>query len=524
MTTSEGGVDPQIAVLLEGVRQLGPGMDLRELLDRVVEVACGLVGARYGFLGLLGPDDEITDFVLHGISDEEVRRIASPPTGRGVLGLLVDQRVPLRLADISEHPLSVGFPEGHPPMRSFLGVPVLVDDVAYGNLYLTEKAGGEFTDHDAAILEILAQVAGFLIGSVRTRATTETRREWLEAGVALTTDMQQYLDVDESLRLVAQHLRRVAGAGLVAVLRVEEGDINVVALDAEEQWSADIARVLDQVTPSVGRAALEGAAVRGPALDDLCVHVLPMRSWLAPGHFLLAGIPDDTDEGADTDELLSSYAVQAALALDRTQALSDRQEHLLVADRARIARDLHDKVIQRIFATGLQLQGVRRIVVRSEVRATIDQAIAELNTTIREIRTTIFDLSRQDSTSLSDRIRALVEEYVPVLGFTPYVRIRGAVDGVPRRIEEHLLSCVRELLSNVARHAEATSAVVEVELSAGRVLLRVSDDGSGIAPEVSESGLRNLRRRATDLGGDLRVAGDAHGTVAEWTVPLSMGD
>jgi signal transduction histidine kinase len=224
-------------------------------------------------------------------------------------------------------------------------------------------------------------------------------------------------------------------------------------------------------------------------------------------------------------DLLASLADQASLALDRAEAIADREELALVADRDRIARDLHDLVIQRLFATGLQLQGARRGAVSDEVRKRIDGAVADLDTTIRDIRSTIFELQRVGERSLRADIRDLAKEYVPVLGFTPLVRTTGPVDtAVGEELGEQLLAVLREALSNAARHAEASAAVVEVEVTPDRVVLSVTDNGKGIPAERRESGLRNVRRRAADRAGTVRLLREEpHGTRLEWSVPLTDG-
>ena len=195
---------------------------------------------------------------------------------------------------------------------------------------------------------------------------------------------------------------------------------------------------------------------------------------------------------------------------------------MLVADRERIARDLHDLVIQRLFATGLQLQGARRLVADGDVRDRLDAAVADLDVTIRDIRSTIFELQRSHDESLRADVRGVVREYVPVLGFTPLVRSTGPVDTTATPVVgAQLLAVLREALSNVARHAEADAAVIEVEATGQQLALRVTDNGRGVPVDRRESGLRNVRRRATELGGTVQLlAEEPHGTRLEWTVPL----
>jgi signal transduction histidine kinase len=253
------------------------------------------------------------------------------------------------------------------------------------------------------------------------------------------------------------------------------------------------------------------------------VVLVPLRAHLAGEGVLLVELGGRRG-GLEMEEaeLLASFADQASLALDRAQAIADRQDLMLVGDRDRIARDLHDLVIQRLFATGLQLQGVRRIAVSDEVAERIDATVADLDVTIRDIRSTIFDLQHAHELSLRADLRGVVKEYVPVLGFTPLVRTSGPLDSaVSQELAGQLLPVLREALSNVARHAEANAAVVEVEVSDHRLVLRVTDNGNGLPSDRHESGLRNVRRRATDLGGTVRfLPEEPHGTRIEWSVPL----
>jgi signal transduction histidine kinase len=252
--------------------------------------------------------------------------------------------------------------------------------------------------------------------------------------------------------------------------------------------------------------------------------LVPLLTHLVDRGVLLVELAVGRDTFAAYEaELLASFADQASLAVDRAQAVSDREELMLVTDRDRIARDLHDVVIQRLFATGLHLQRARRTAASDDIESRLDDAIADLDMTIRDIRSTIFDLELSRHASLRAELRGVVKEYVPVLGFTPLVRTSGPVDtAVPRATGAQMLAVLREALSNLARHAEADAAMVEVEASGSEVTLRVTDNGLGIPAERRESGLRNVRRRAGELGGSVRFhAEEPHGTRLEWTVPLT---
>jgi signal transduction histidine kinase len=325
------------------------------------------------------------------------------------------------------------------------------------------------------------------------------------------------------VRQIVAGARRVTSAAAVALLEQRGGERHVTAVDGSAAGLIPglvekLAHDLDEAEATKELTVVHAGSRKGVGTTVL----VPLRAHLAEAGVLVVSL--DTRAALDPDELnlLSAFADQASLALDRAQALSDREELLLVTDRDRIARDLHDLVIQRLFATGLQLQGAIRYVISPEVKERLETAVADLDVTIRDIRSTIFELQHSHEQSLRADVRGVVKEYIPVLGFTPLVRTDGPVDtAVPRPVAEHLLAVLRESLSNVARHAEAQAAVVEVIVADGRLTMRVTDNGKGLPEERHESGLRNVRRRATEQGGSVHMLPEEpHGTRVEWVVPL----
>ena len=508
----------EASALLEAVIAIGSDLDLRSVLTRIVESATRLTSARYGALGVIGADGSLVEFVTTGLDEETRERIGDLPHGHGILGLLIRDPQAIRLPDLASHPASVGFPDHHPPMSTFLGVPVRIRGTVFGNLYLTEKAGGgDFTEQDELLVEALAQTAGFVIENARAYGLSERRRQWLEASSELAEALQPPVQVDRGLRRLTETARTVSGARAAAVLS-SRGSERVVTCDERDE---------ELVTASIDE--VEGLlADLGPGSDPVTrdAHgleavVIPLRAHLAPVGALVA-LFDPRPQDAEERELLASFADQAALALDRAQAVVDREELAVISDRERIARDLHDVVIQRLFATGLQLQGVAMLAGDGEVASRLDGAVADLDSTIAAIRGTIFELQNRQGGSLRAEIRTLVREYVPVLGFSPAVRTSGPVDtAVSPQVRAQLLPVLREAISNVARHALAESAEVDVRVSAAEVRLVVADDGTGLSEDRAESGLRNARRRAADLGGTLDLAPNTpRGTVLTWTVPL----
>ncbi|GCD91296.1 histidine kinase [Nocardioides sp. LS1] len=507
--------------LLDAVVAISTDLDLHRVLTRIVESATQLTGARYAALGVIGGQDELVEFVTTGMTDQQRALIGDLPRGRGILGLLIRHPEAIRLDDLAQHPASFGFPPNHPPMGTFLGVPVRVRGTVFGNLYLTEKAGGgSFTEQDELLVEALASAAGFVIENARAYGLSERRRQWLEASAELTAALQPPIAVGHALQLIAQTARSASGAPATALVGLADGGpTRTVACDREDAEGVDAA--LDELA---GRLLPAAESLPGEvSLTAYDAVVMPLRAHLTDGGVLVAlyasgAAPRDPDER----ELLASFADQAGLAVDRAQAVADRQELAVISDRERIARDLHDVVIQRLFATGLQLQGVAMLANNPDATARIDKAVEDLDLTIRDIRGTIFELSNRRADSLRDELRSLVREYVPVLGFTPSVRTSGPVDtGVPPAVREQLIPVLREALSNVARHALADHADVELHVGDRELRLHVTDDGTGLVAGIHESGLRNARRRAVGLGGSMELTDrEPRGTSFVWRVPL----
>lgn len=525
----DAGRDPALSAsgraLLEAVVAIGSDLDLHAVLDRIVQSACTLTAARYGALGVLGTDGQLSDFVTHGIDDELRARIGDLPHGRGILGLLISNPDPLRLADLSTHPASVGFPPHHPPMRTFLGVPVRIRGTVFGNLYLTEKDGGHtFSPQDEVLVQALASAAGFVIENARSYQHSERQRRWLGATARLAEVLQPPIDLADAQLQVAIAARSALGTDeAVGVAVLANGEPRVVAVDGRdrEPFAPLLAEAADVVRAAINEGEVGGRTTSG----GRPVIVVPLPTHLTAPAALVAVRPPErlqSQVAHETRELMAAFGTQAALALDRIRAVADREELALVSDRDRIARDLHDVVIQRLFATGLQLQGIRMKALLPLVQERLDQAVADLDETIRDIRSTIFELRQARPGGVLAQVRALAEGYAETLGFSPVVRSHGPVDTVVTdAVGEQLLAVLREALSNVARHAAATGAWVDLVVDDGAVTLTVTDDGRGLPDTPHESGLANARRRAVDLGGSFVLsAAEDGGTVLRWQAPV----
>jgi signal transduction histidine kinase len=523
----------RLSALLQAVVDIGSDLDLRSTLRRIVAAACRLAGARYGALGVIGPDRRLIEFITDGLTVTEHEAIGDLPTGRGVLGLLIDDPRPVRMADITAHPRSFGFPPNHPPMHSFLGVPIRIRDQVYGNLYLTEKHDGEqFDADDEQIVIALAAAAGIAIDNARLYATAGLRQRWLEATAEITNALVGTFDRAAALALVADRAREVAGAALVAILLYDpdEADLRVevtaprtdsglvrlpVSGTAFEQVIASGSHIL---VPDIGKAIMWPTMPASPAL------IAPLGIDDGISGVLVVALPSDSagfDGDADVNMIIT-FAVQAALALERAQAQDERRLLVVLEDRERIARDLHDVVIQRLFAAGLSLQSMSRLVTRDDLRKRLDQTVTDLDTTIRDIRTAIFELRAPAAASLHSDLLATVDEATGVLGFRPNLTITGLIDrGVPDALRPEILAVLREALSNVVRHARASAVEVTVNVAADMFVLQVRDDGVGLGDRGAGNGLGNMRSRAEDRAGEFAlVPAQPRGTTLTWSVPI----
>ncbi|MGC4876138.1 GAF domain-containing protein [Micromonospora sp. DT43] len=527
----------RLRALLDAVVGIGTNLDLRTTLRRIVQAACELVGARYGALGVVGPDRLLHDFIVHGITAEQHAQIGDLPHGRGVLGLLIDEPRPLRMPDITQHPRSYGFPANHPPMHSFLGVPVLIREQVFGNLYLAEKQGGaQFTEDDEEIVVALAAAAGVAIENARLYALAHRRERWLAATAEITTVLLGEVRRTDALALVARRAREVAEAELALVLLydADTAEFTVEVVDgADERVRALVGTVLPAADTSFGAALAEG---RHDQVDDLA-HAAPWPALLHTGPAIISPLataetlhgvlivahrPERGGNASDEDvALLGSFAGQAALAMERARGQEERELLVVLEDRERIARDLHDVVIQRLFATGLQLQSAAPVA-RPEVAKRINAAVDDLDATIRDIRRTIFELRTPMTAALRTEISEAIEVAAESLGFKPHLEVTGPVDSaVPDAIRPDLTAVLREALSNTVRHAQATHVDVAVRVDGGQVSVTVTDDGVGCDQAAARGGLINLRERADRLGGAFTIRPvRPRGTELCWSVPL----
>jgi signal transduction histidine kinase len=538
--------DRNSPVLAAAVLAAASAGQLEATLHEIVLAAVRHVDARYGAMGVLTPDGRRLDrFVIAGMTPDERARIGRLPTGEGILGLLVDEPTALRLDDLGSHPASRGFPRGHPPMRSFLGVPVRVGDAVFGNLYLTEKrTGGAFTPADVEVTQALAAVAGLAIENARLAEWEETRRRWAQATTDMATALLSGADPDEVLRAVTTRVSQLTGADMAGVLAPSLDDDGTMTIVAAVGQAADdvegvrlplagtylgathragVARLIDDIStmPVVGRRAatvVELSAGYGPTLIAP-LGSLPDRSLLVAMRAVgqPAFYPEDLD-------LLSGFAAQASVAIELARAQQRERRLQVQADRDRIARDLHDHVVQRIFATALSLDRVSRSLEseHADAAARLSRSVDELDGTMAEIRAAIFELHEEqgpEPPTIRRRLADVVREVTEAHPFQRDVRFRGPVDDLPRDLEPDLMAVVRELVTNVVRHAQAGRVSVTVSVG-DDVTVSVTDDGVGLPGVTARSGLSNLADRAERRGGRLHTSAGVSGTEVSWTVPL----
>jgi len=527
----------RIRRLLDAVVSIGSNLDLDTILDRILTAACELLDARYAALGVIGPDQRLIAFRSLGLTPEERAKIGGPPHGHGILGLLIKEPHPIRLRDLTTHPASVGFPPNHPPMKSFVGAPVRTRDRVFGNLYLTEKQGAdEFTLEDEQLLTALATAAGVAIDNARLYAEGKQRQRWLEAAAEITDVLLGEVDQTAALDLVARRAREVAEGDLAMVLLASPGQNElVVEVAAGEKVHNLVGTRLPLRDDALGKVVTErrqlivddvGKITSWPqAMPDGPAILVPLATVEEAHGVLLVTTPRKSMSlGFPADaSMVATFAGQAALALERARAQAVQASLAVMEDRGRIASDLHDLVIQRLFATGLRLQNALNITSDPRVAELINNTVDELDATIRDIRASIFELRSVSDGNLRAEIRTVVDSARNTLGFTPQLTISGPVEqAVPSSVRPQLLAVLREALSNVARHAQATQTEVRVEVIDDALVLTVADNGRGTQGAAPRGGLRTMGERAARLGGVFEVGpGPQGGTVIRWCVPLT---
>ncbi|WP_107655302.1 sensor histidine kinase [Nocardia suismassiliense] len=523
--------------LVEAMLAVTSGLDLDETLRTIVRTATSLVDARYGALAVRGHDQQVVQFIDEGMDDETRSAIGRLPAGHGVLGVVFNQSKPLRLDELTNHPASVGLPPHHPPMHTFLGVPVRIRGEVFGSLYLTEKAGGQpFTDDDDVLVQALAAAAGIAVDNARLYESARTRQAWIAATRDIATEFLAGNRSANVLAHVVEHARTLTGSHQSFLTGPdEEGELAVT------QWCGPGAGYADKAVQTEGTALGEAFTRRTPLRFDDASAISVGLALPDAGPLLILPLctPDSTlgvlttvrPVGAapysdELVELTAAFTDQAALAMQLADAQLRMREMDLLADRDRIARDLHDHVIQRLFAVGITLQGAVARATVPEVRQRLSTVVNDLQEVVQEIRTSIFDLHGGHGNPLQQRIEQAIRQQTTETPLRSTFSVTGPLSVLEAELADHAEAVVREAVSNAVRHSGADTVAVEISVD-DDLTIAVTDNGWGIPNHVVRSGLRNLEQRAEKADGQFTVgpAGnttddDMPGTRLCWSVPL----
>lgn len=530
--------------LLRANRAVIGDLDLARVLRKIAEAACELVDAPYGAIGVLAPDgDGLEEFIHVGIDKATADTIGHLPEGKGLLGALIEDPRPIRLRDISEDARSVGFPASHPPMRGFLGVPIRVRDEIFGNLYLASLAEGDFSAEDEELVSALAATAGVAIENARLYAAAGRRQDWLEASMDITSQLLT-APGDEALRLVGQRVAALADADIVTVVLPAErdGELRVavaVGLEADKlvDFTYPTGNTFSEAVLRSGHPQVieDASALGGEGSPTLRMNevvplgpamLLPLAGTQGIRGLLIVGRRRGRRMfGAVDVDMATNFASHASVALELADGRRESQRLVLLEDRTRIARDLHDHVIQQLFASGMTLQGAVMTMGDTPAGQRIAQVVDNIDDAIRQIRTSIFQLRPHAlvGAGLRAGVLAVVEDVTPTLGRAPHVHFTGPVDAVSDDALGHdVVAVVREGLTNAAKHARAHRVEVGVAIRGAMLEVIVSDDGVGIGPSARSSGLTNLQQRAEVRSGTFEIGTglNAVGTRIVWEVPF----
>lgn len=521
----------RLRALLRANQIINQQLELPVVLHRIVETAIELVDASYGALGVIAPDGTLEQFIHVGMSDDDVDRIGRLPEGHGLLGAVISDPHPIRVHHLADDLRSSGFPAQHPKMDSFLGVPIRVGRRVFGNLYLTDAASGEFSADDEELVTALASTAGFAIENARLFEHSRRRQAYLAASAELTVAVAS--SGSDPLGLVVERVFDVSQADAVRIL-----------LPSEDQTAITVARARGAATgESVGvRLPIAGTVAgwvlqsRKPlfvgeeqvpsasrALDPGPTMAVPLcTAGAVTGVLTVSRVPGGTPFTPDDLELLADLTGRACVAIELATARSDRQRMALMEERGRIARDLHDHVIQQLFATGLELQSIAGRLQHGTETDRLEQVVAHIDESIGQIRTAVFALSPKpgDGHAARHRVIDLVGELGAFLASKPWVSFEGPVDLViVGDLVDDVLAVVREALSNIAKHATATKVTLVVAIKDSTVDIDIENDGAG-APSSRRSGIDNMGERARRRGGVATFVSAEGKARLHWQVPI----
>ncbi|WP_084163629.1 sensor histidine kinase [Mycobacterium triplex] len=533
----------QMEQLLRVIVEIGSDLDLDATLRRIIMSARDLTSAPYGALAIRDPEGALISFVHDGIDDETVKQIGPLPVGKGILSVSLLDTPALRLHDLTTHPAAVGFPEHHPPMRAFLAVPITIRGTVFGNLYLThDEPARVFSESDEVAARALAFAAAVAIDNAQVFERERTAVKWMDASREITTALLSSADSEtRPLHLIAERACAITEAEQAIVLVPVDGDLpadenDTLIVSAAVGLNAD--EVVGQRVPVEGSTSggvfrsgtpliTESMSYPIQAFTDVgerSAIVMPLRA-----HEQVAGViavARNADHPPFDDsylDLVSDFAKHAAIALMLAEGRENSRQLTIVAERERIAHDLHDHVIQRLFAAGMDLQGTVARVRSPEVAERLNRTLDDLQTIIEEIRTTIFQLKSPlgSDGGFRNRIQRVVADLTGNRDIVTTVRMHGPMTAVGGELAEHAEAVTAEAVSNAIRHSGATRLTVDVSV-ADMLTVDVADNGCGIpADNPRRSGLANLSYRAEQVGGTCEVSTpDGGGTRVRWTAPL----
>ncbi|OBH12137.1 histidine kinase [Mycobacterium sp. E1747] len=533
----------QMEQLLRVIVEIGAGLGLDATLHRIIGAARKLTAAPYGALAIRDPEGNLLRFVHEGMDADTVSRIGHLPFGKGLLSLSLLDTPALRMADLTAHPAAVGFPEHHPPMRAFLAVPITIRGTVFGNLYLTHvDPQRTFSDSDEVAARALAFAAAVAIDNAQVFERERTAVKWMEASREITTALlSSAAPHRRPLQLIAEQARVLTEAEQAIVLvpgdpDVPDDEVDTMVVSAAVGLHAD--EVVGQRVPV--DVSTSGAVFRSgqPLITESLQYpiqaftdvgqrsaiLMPLRARdevvgviaIARG----AAQPPFDDSYLD---LVNDFATHAAIALVLASARDDARQLTILAERERIAHDLHDHVIQRLFAAGMDLQGTLARARSPEVTERLNRTLDDLQTIIEEIRTTIFQLKSPlgKNGDFRRRIQQVVADLTESRDVVTTVRMHGPMTAVGGDLADHAEAVTAEAISNALRHSGGSRLTVEISV-ADMFVLDIIDNGSGIpAGNTRSSGLANMARRAEQLGGACEVTGPPEGgTRVHWVAPL----
>jgi len=531
-------------VLLEAGLTLASELSLPIVLQRIVDLAAQVTDARYGALGVIGEGGELVEFITTGLSAKQRRAIGLLPRGRGILGLLIEKPRPIRITNIADHAKSVGFPPHHPPMHSFLGAPVQAMGKVFGNIYLAEKRSARtFSKEDEESVVILATQAGVAIANATLYEDSRRRERWLVALRDITSEILAETDADSLLTRIADHARDLAGADSATILTtsltpgrlVVAAAVGAHAVQVRGQEVPASKSISGEVMESGAPFVTEDASAHSTAYQPIirrgrvgpAIFVALRVRGRATGTLMVANLKGGRTFDSETVRLVETFADQASVAMAYVRAQADVRRVGLLEERERIARELHDGVIQSLFAVGMGLQGTALITGSPEQTARIEGAVGELDGVIRDLRNYIFGLrpgilaDRQ----LDQALRALGDEVRAGSGARVVVDIDADLAASLSGRSHEIVQLTREALSNVAKHANATNSAVRLVRTGQSAVLTIEDDGTGFdtRKDLRGDGLRNIRERVSGLGGKLQIASTkGKGTSLRITFPVSQ--